>query len=106
MGSNGQVDGVRGSVRRRWPEAEKARIVQQSLEPGAREYDVARRNGLKAQQLSFDGLRVFLHDGRVEIDSNAVENSIRPLALNRKNALFAGHDEGATAVSGQKRPLF
>ena len=45
----------------------------------------------------FDGLRVFLDDGRVEIDSNAVENSIRPLALNRKNALFAGHDEGAAA---------
>jgi len=40
------------------------------------------------------GLQVFLSDGRVEIDSNAVENTIRPLALNRKNALFAGHSEG------------
>jgi len=30
----------------------------------------------------------------VEIDSNAVANTIRPLALNRKNALFAGHSEG------------
>ena len=44
-----------------------------------------------------DGLQVFLADGRVEMDSNAVENTIRPLALNRKNALFAGHDEGAAA---------
>ena len=26
-----------------------------------------------------------------------VENATRPLALNRKNALFAGHDEGAAA---------
>ena len=52
MGSNGQVDRVRGSVRRRWPEAEKGRIVQESLEPGARVCDVARRNGVKAQQLS------------------------------------------------------
>ena len=26
-----------------------------------------------------------------------MENTIRPLALNRKNALFAGHDEGAAA---------
>jgi transposase len=42
----------------------------------------------------WDGLRVFLRDGRVELDSNAVERSIRPIALNRKNALFAGHDEG------------
>ncbi len=33
----------------------------------------------------------------LEMDSNAVENRIRPLALTRKNALFVGHDEGATA---------
>jgi transposase len=37
----------------------------------------------------------FLDDGRIEIDSNTVERSIRPIALNRKNALFAGHDLGA-----------
>ena len=43
------------------------------------------------------GLQTFLHDGRVEIDSNGVENLIRPIALNRKNALFAGHDEGGKA---------
>ena len=28
------------------------------------------------------------------MDTNPVENSIRPITLNRKNALFAGHDEG------------
>ena len=32
-----------------------------------------------------------------EIDSNGVETLIRPIALNRKNALFAGHDEGGKA---------
>ena len=31
------------------------------------------------------------------MDSNFVENRIRPIALSRKNALFAGHDEGARA---------
>lgn len=45
----------------------------------------------------WEGLQVFLDDGRVEIDSNAVENRIRPVALTRKNALFAGHDEGGKA---------
>jgi transposase len=45
----------------------------------------------------WDGLQTFLDDGRVEIDSNPVENLIRPIALNRKNALFAGHDEGGKA---------
>ena len=29
------------------------------------------------------------------MDNNAVERTIRPIALNRKNALFAGHDAGA-----------
>jgi len=42
----------------------------------------------------WDGLIRFLDDGRIEIDSNTVERSIRPIALNRKNALFAGHDRG------------
>jgi len=41
------------------------------------------------------GLCLFLEDGRVEIDSNTVERAIRPLTLNRKNALFAGSDGGA-----------
>lgn len=42
----------------------------------------------------WDGLCLYLDDGRVEIDSNTVERSIRPIALNRKNALFAGSDGG------------
>jgi transposase len=40
------------------------------------------------------GLTLFLDDGRVEIDNNTVERAIRPLALTRKNALFAGSDGG------------
>lgn len=43
----------------------------------------------------WDGLCLLLDDGRIEIDSNTVERSIRGLALTRKNALFAGHDRGA-----------
>jgi len=37
----------------------------------------------------------FLEDGRLELDTNPVENQIRPIALTRKNALFAGHEVGA-----------
>jgi transposase len=40
------------------------------------------------------GLILFLEDGRLEIDNNMVENTIRPLALLRKNALFAGSEVG------------
>jgi transposase len=36
----------------------------------------------------------YLDDGRLEISNNAAERSIRPLALGRKNYLFAGSDVG------------
>jgi transposase len=42
-----------------------------------------------------DGLARFLDDGRIDLDTNAVERAIRPVALGRKNALFAGSDGGA-----------
>ena len=45
----------------------------------------------------WDGLMVFLSDGRVEVDSNVVERTMRPIALGRKNALFAGSPRGAEA---------
>ena len=43
----------------------------------------------------WDGFTRFLDDGRIEIDSNTVERAMRPIVLTRKNALFAGSDEGA-----------
>ena len=42
----------------------------------------------------WEGLTRFLDDGRIEIDTNILERAIRPIALNRKNALFAGSDGG------------
>jgi hypothetical protein len=43
----------------------------------------------------WNGLGVFLTDGRVEVD-NIVERTIRPISLGRKNSLFAG-----SAVGGE-----
>jgi transposase len=40
-------------------------------------------------------LRLFITDGRVEMDTNTVERAIRPQKLTVKNALFAGSDGGA-----------
>ncbi len=36
----------------------------------------------------------FLDNGRFELDTNIVERAMRPVALGRKNALFAGADSG------------
>jgi transposase len=43
----------------------------------------------------WDGLTLFLDDGRIDIDSNAVERAMRPVCLTRKNSLFAGSHGGA-----------
>jgi len=45
--------------------------------------------------IRWSALGLFLHDGRVELDNNTVERAIRPIALGRKNHLFAGSDGGA-----------
>ncbi len=42
----------------------------------------------------------FLEDGTIEIDNNAAERSIRPIALGRKNWLFAGSDKGGERAAG------
>jgi transposase len=43
----------------------------------------------------WSALCLFLDDGRIELDNNTVERAIRPIALGRKNHLFAGSDGGA-----------
>jgi transposase len=44
----------------------------------------------------WNGLGLFLTDGRVEVDNNTVERTIRAIGLGKKNALFAG-----SAVGGE-----
>ena len=67
-----------------WLSAQAARVSRKSDLGKALAYMLKRQNGF----------RLFLEDGRVDMDSNLVENAIRSPAMNRRNALFAGHDEG------------
>ena len=69
---------------RLWLEAQLAAVSGKSTIAGAIRYALSR----------WEGLTRFLDDGRIEIDSNVVERSIRPIALGRKNHLFAGSDGG------------
>ena len=43
----------------------------------------------------WDKLSLYTTDARLEIDNNLVENAIRPVAIGRKNYLFAGSHDGA-----------
>lgn len=69
---------------RAWLEAQLSLISGRSTLAEAIRYALAR----------WQGLTRFLHDGRIELDTNPVERAIRPVALGRKNHLFAGSDGG------------
>jgi transposase len=43
----------------------------------------------------WDALSLYTTDGKLNIDNNPVENAIRPVAIGRKNYLFAGSHEAA-----------
>jgi len=48
----------------------------------------------------FPKLIVYLKDGRLNIDNNVAENHVRPIAVGRKNWLFANSTKGAEAMAG------
>ena len=95
----GEIRGM-PAAQRRGVRSERSRVIVDDL----RQYLDARNRQVSAKSklaeamryalTRWEGLSRFLEDGRVDLDSNTVERSIRPLALNRKNALFAGSDEG------------
>jgi transposase len=53
------------------------------------------RPALGLRQNSGNELMIYTTDGKLNIDNNPVENSIRPVAIGRKNYLFAGSHEAA-----------
>jgi hypothetical protein len=73
------------AARKPWPEAQLARIPQQSRLAE----DIRSTPGHRP------GLIRFLDDGSLELDTNPVENRIRPIALTRKTARLAGNEIGA-----------
>jgi transposase len=95
-----EIRGLPPELRRR-ARQERSRPIIEALKPWFEQSLAAVPKGGKiGEALAYGlnhwgGLTRFLDDGRIEIDSNTVERSIRGVALNRKNALFAGHDLGA-----------
>jgi transposase len=91
----------RAADERRLIRQERSRPVIHALEPWLREQLTLISQKTKLAEAiryalsRWQGLTRFLDNGTIEIDSNVVERTIRPIALNRKNALFAGSDGGA-----------
>ena len=68
-----------------WMKEQYAQVLQRGTIGEALAYSIRR----------WDRLMIYTTDGRLNIDNNPVENSIRPVALGRKNYLFAGSHEAA-----------
>lgn len=68
-----------------WLEEQQSQLLPKSPMRKAIDYYLERR----------EKLRIYTQDGSMEIDNNLVENAIRPMALGRKNYLFAGSHEAA-----------
>jgi transposase len=94
------IRGAPADERRRIRQAETKPLVE-AFKPWleARLAEISKKSGLaKAIRYTlghWDGLTRFLDDGRIEIDSNVVERSIKPVSLGKKNSLFAGSISGA-----------
>jgi hypothetical protein len=79
---------------------EQARPILEALKPwlerqlGAVSRKAAIAEAIRYVLTRWDGLVRFVEDGRIELDSNVVERTMRPIALGRKNHLFAGSDGG------------
>jgi len=54
---------------------------------------------LRYARCRWEALTRYAGDGRLEISNNAAENAIRPVALGRKNWLFAGSDAGGARAA-------
>ena len=103
----GELYAAEADVRGQSPEVRKAtraqtsRPVIQALQPWLEDRlrAVAGRSpmaeAIRYALSRWDGLTRFLADGRLELDTNPVERAMRPIALGRKNSLFAGSHEGA-----------
>jgi transposase len=95
----GEIRGC-SAEQRRSARAERCWVIvddlRQFLEARGRQVSAKSKLGeaIRYALTRWDGLSRFIDDGRIDLDSNTVERSIRPIALNRKNALFAGSDEG------------
>jgi transposase len=91
----------RSADERRTVRQERSRPILNDLEPWLRaklaliSQKTKLAEAIRYALSRWAGLCRFIDDGRIEIDSNVVERATRSIALNRKNALFAGSDGGA-----------
>lgn len=95
-----RVRGTSADIRLAARQAESATIMAGIKDVLDRTLPQLSRKSALAQAIRYTlghwhGLVRFIDDGQIEVDTNTVERSMRPIALGRRNSLFAGSEGGA-----------
>jgi transposase len=92
--------GIKGEERKRIREGEALSVLKDLHSWMMEQYEKVNPSSSIGEALSYslkrwEGLTYYIKDGDLEIDNNLIENAIRPVAIGRKNYLFAGSHEAA-----------
>lgn len=100
-----EIRGCKPEERLRYRQEKSKKLVENLFANLEKAYNKLPKKGATASAITYalknkEALMRFLKDGKVEIDNNPAERSLRPIAIGRKNWLFAGSDKGGeTAAS-------
>jgi len=93
------IKGLEPDKRKERRQAASKDLVEKLFASWKKSYPLLPKKSTTAQAIAYAqnnqaALMRFLDNGKIEIDNNAAERAMRPIALGRKNWLFAGSDDG------------
>ena len=99
-----EIKGLDSDERRKIRQIKSKELVQKLFAAWKKFYNELPKKSSTAQAISYAlnnevALMRFLDNGKIEIDNNAAERSIRSIAVGRKNWLFAGSDRGGETAA-------
>ena len=94
-----KINGSNPKQRLKIRKAESKKLVEQLFDYMKIAYEKLFKNSATAKAIKYalnneTALKCYLNNGRLEIDNNIAERSMRSIAVGRKNWLFAGSDLG------------
>jgi len=99
-----KIRGFKAKERLKYRQEESRELVEKLFGSFEKNYNKLPKKSMTAKAIGYGlnnraALMRFLDDGKIEIDNNAAERSLRSIALGRKNWLFAGSDEGGETAA-------
>ena len=99
-----KIKGMAPDDRLKYRQEKSKKIVEKLFSNWKESYNKLPRQGGTAKAIAYalnneEALKRFLDDGKIAIDNNPAERALRPIAIGRKNWLFAGSDSGGRTAA-------